>query len=61
MRYRAEIKTWVDDDAETQVVEGEAAPVAAWLRAIADQLDPPKRPMRSLAQDADTSMKLKGL
>lgn len=34
------------DHRTTQTVFAEAPAAAAWLRAIADQIDPPKRPMR---------------
>lgn len=33
---------------EGQKVDGPPVPVAAWLRAIADQLDPPRKPLRAL-------------
>ena len=57
MRYRAEITKWLDDgNVDTQGVEGEAAPVAAWLRAIADQLDPPRRPTRGLVPAPDRAI-----
>lgn len=50
-RYRVTVDSWGTDQPVTQqTVEGDAAPVAAWLRAVADQIDPPKRPMRSAAE-----------
>jgi hypothetical protein len=33
-----------------QTTEGPPKVVAAWLRAVADQMDPPKRPTRTLAE-----------
>lgn len=37
----------VDGEQRTgQTVSAQAPAAAAWLRAIADQIDPPKRPMR---------------
>lgn len=54
--YNAEIVTTRQEDeqapvATRQAVEGEAAVVAAWLRAVADQIDPKRPVMREGARE----------
>lgn len=40
-------------DVRVQRVEGLAEPVAAWLRAMADQISPPPRVVRRSVRDID--------
>lgn len=50
--YEAEVTVQRDDGAQgLDCVKGDdPAVIAAWMRAQADRLDPPRRPMRRLAR-----------